>query len=30
LSFLHSTSKPDIYRMEFNDQVLVGVERIWS
>lgn len=30
LSFLHSTSKPDIYRMEFNDQELVGVKRIWD
>ncbi|KEZ47062.1 histidine phosphatase family protein [Metabacillus indicus] len=30
LDFLHSTSKPDIYRIEFNNQELVGVKRIWS
>ncbi|SDO68857.1 histidine phosphatase family protein [Halobacillus aidingensis] len=30
LDFLHSTSKPDIYRMEFNEQQLVNVERIWG
>lgn len=30
LNFLHSTSKPDIYRMEFNDQELVNVQRIWG
>ncbi|MCF6136468.1 histidine phosphatase family protein [Pseudalkalibacillus berkeleyi] len=30
LNFLHSTSKPDIYRMEFNEQELVNVERIWG
>ena len=30
LDFLHSTSKPDIYRMEFNEQELVNVERIWE
>ncbi len=30
LNFLHSTSKPDIYRMEFNKQDLVNVERIWG
>lgn len=29
LSFLHSTSKPDIYRMEFNGQELVVVNRLW-
>lgn len=30
LNFLHSTSKPDIYRMEFNDQELVNVKRLWG
>ncbi|WP_226672337.1 histidine phosphatase family protein [Rossellomorea aquimaris] len=30
LDFLHSTSKPDIYRMEFNGLELVGVQRLWS
>ncbi|UFU01323.1 histidine phosphatase family protein [Radiobacillus kanasensis] len=30
LNFLHSTSKPDIYRMEFNEQELVNVKRLWS
>ncbi|MGE6489134.1 histidine phosphatase family protein [Paenisporosarcina sp. NPDC076898] len=30
LNFLHSTSKPDIYRMEFNEQELLNVQRIWS
>ncbi|MDG5471278.1 histidine phosphatase family protein [Jeotgalibacillus sp. ET6] len=30
LNFLLSTSKPDIYRMEFNEQQLVHVERIWE
>ena len=30
LDFLHSTSKPDIYRMEFNEQELVNVKRIWE
>ncbi|KMY45865.1 phosphoglycerate mutase [Bacillus sp. FJAT-27916] len=29
LDFLHSTSKPDIYRMEFNEQKLVNVQRLW-
>jgi len=29
LDFLHSTSKPDIYRMEFNEQELLNVQRIW-
>lgn len=28
LSFLLHTSKPDVYRMEFNDQELVGVTRL--
>lgn len=30
LDFLHSTSKPDIYRMEFNEQELVNVQRLWG
>jgi 2,3-bisphosphoglycerate-dependent phosphoglycerate mutase len=30
LKFLHSTSKPDIYRMEFNGQELVNVQRLWE
>ncbi|GGE51782.1 phosphoglycerate mutase [Pullulanibacillus camelliae] len=30
LDFLHRTSKPDIYRMTFDDQKLVGVKRIWE
>lgn len=30
LTFLHSTSKPDIYRMEFNGQELVEVNRLWE
>lgn len=30
LNFLHSTSKPDIYRMEFNEKELVKVKRIWE
>lgn len=30
LNFLLHTSKPDIYRMEFNGQVLVEVKRMWS
>jgi 2,3-bisphosphoglycerate-dependent phosphoglycerate mutase len=29
LNFLHSTSKPDIYRMEFNEHELVNVQRLW-
>lgn len=29
LTFLHNTSKPDIYRMEFNGQELVEVNRLW-
>lgn len=28
--FLHSTSKPDIYRMEFRGDVLVDVSRLWK
>lgn len=28
LNFLHSTSKPDIYRMEFDEQELVNVKRL--
>lgn len=30
LDFLHSISKPDIYRMEFNEQELVNVQRLWG
>ncbi|MEI4770096.1 histidine phosphatase family protein [Psychrobacillus sp. FJAT-51614] len=30
LNFLHSTSKPDIYRMEFNEQEFVNVQRLWG
>ncbi|MCR8847973.1 histidine phosphatase family protein [Rossellomorea sp. SC111] len=30
LSFLHSTSKPDIYRMEFIGLELVRVQRLWT
>jgi 2,3-bisphosphoglycerate-dependent phosphoglycerate mutase len=30
LSFLLSTSKPDIYRLEFNGFALVEVTRLWS
>ncbi len=30
LDFLHSTSRPDIYRMEFNEQELLNVQRIWG
>lgn len=30
LNFLHNTSKPDIYRMEFNEQELLDVQRIWG
>ena len=30
LDFLYSTSKPDIYRMEFNEQELLNVQRIWG
>ncbi len=30
LNFLNSTSKPDIYRMEFNEQELLNVQRIWA
>ncbi len=29
LNFLLSTSKPDIYRMEFSEQELVDVDRLW-
>lgn len=28
LNFLHGTSKPDIYRMEFNEQELLNVQRL--
>lgn len=30
LNFLHSTSKPDIYRMEFKEKELVTVQRLWD
>lgn len=30
LNFLLHTSKPDIYRMEFNEQELVDVKRLWE
>jgi 2,3-bisphosphoglycerate-dependent phosphoglycerate mutase len=30
LKFLHSTSKPDIYRMEFTGLELIGVQRLWT
>jgi len=30
LDFLHSTSKPDIYRMEFHEKELVNVQRLWD
>ncbi|MGG1631076.1 histidine phosphatase family protein [Rossellomorea sp. NRS-1567] len=30
LDFLHSTSKPDIYRMEFKEKELVDVRRMWG
>ncbi|MBW7475792.1 histidine phosphatase family protein [Paenibacillus oenotherae] len=30
LNFLLQTSKPDVYRMEFNDQELVEVRRMWN
>ncbi|MGD6965628.1 histidine phosphatase family protein [Rossellomorea vietnamensis] len=29
LKFLHSTTKPDIYRMEFEGERLVEVDRLW-
>jgi 2,3-bisphosphoglycerate-dependent phosphoglycerate mutase len=30
LDFLHSTSKPDIYRMKFIEKELVNVQRLWG
>ncbi|MET3727102.1 2,3-bisphosphoglycerate-dependent phosphoglycerate mutase [Fictibacillus halophilus] len=30
LKFLYSTTKPDIYRLEFNNEDLVSVERVWD
>jgi 2,3-bisphosphoglycerate-dependent phosphoglycerate mutase len=30
LEFLYSTTKPDIYRLEFNDEELISVVRIWE
>lgn len=28
--FLMNTSKPDIYKMEFNEEQLMNVERLWK
>lgn len=30
LEFLLKTSKPDIYRMEFNGEVLMETKRLWK
>jgi 2,3-bisphosphoglycerate-dependent phosphoglycerate mutase len=30
LKFLHNTSKPDIYRMEFEGHQLVSIQRLWD
>ncbi|RIW32053.1 histidine phosphatase family protein [Bacillus salacetis] len=30
LNFLHSTTKPDIYRMKFRDMELLEVTRVWK
>lgn len=30
LNFLYSTSKPDIYRMEFNEHELLNIQRLWD
>jgi 2,3-bisphosphoglycerate-dependent phosphoglycerate mutase len=30
LDFLLKTSKPDIYRMEFDEEVLIKTERLWK
>lgn len=30
LDFLMKASKPDIYKMEFNDEVLVETNRLWK
>ncbi len=30
LEFLYSTTKPDIYKLEFNDEELISVDRIWG
>lgn len=30
LAFLHTTSKPDIYRLEFNGLQLLSAERLWN
>ncbi|MFE8699720.1 histidine phosphatase family protein [Cytobacillus sp. FJAT-54145] len=30
LNFLHSTSKPDIYRMKFKENSLVEIKRLWG
>ncbi|MFD0675598.1 MULTISPECIES: histidine phosphatase family protein [unclassified Paenibacillus] len=30
LEFLLQTSKPDVYRMEFNEEVFMGIKRLWK
>ncbi len=30
LNFLMNTSKPDIYKMEFKEEQLMNVERLWK
>jgi 2,3-bisphosphoglycerate-dependent phosphoglycerate mutase len=30
LDFLLQSSKPDIYRMEFDEEVLMGIKRLWK
>lgn len=30
LDFLHNLTKPDIYKMEFNEQELITVQRLWD
>jgi 2,3-bisphosphoglycerate-dependent phosphoglycerate mutase len=30
LEFLYSTTKPDIYRLKFNKEQLVSIERVWD
>ncbi|WP_404460735.1 histidine phosphatase family protein [Sutcliffiella horikoshii] len=30
LDFLHNTSKPDVYKMEFEEKKLVNVQRLWG
>lgn len=29
LEFLMNTSKPDVYKLEFKDEQLINVERLW-